>query len=81
MRGTKTFQPRLELAPPELHDLMALATREVVVVAGAAEPIARLTRAVHEHVDDAVLAQQGKRAVHGCEPDGVPAALSDSKIS
>src|SRR2546423_7509824 len=53
---------------------MALGADQVVVVLLAAEPVARLARAVHEDVDDASLAQQAQRPVDRGEPDPGAAA-------
>src|SRR5947207_9306747 len=41
----------------------------MVMMLLAAEPVARLCRAVHQSVDDSALAEQRERAVHGGETD------------
>lgn len=68
--ATEAIEPRLELALPELDDLMALGAGQVVMMLAAAEAVADLARAMHERVDDAVAAQQSERPVHGRKADG-----------
>jgi hypothetical protein len=67
--AAKAIEPRVELAFAKLDDLMALGTRQVVVMLISAEPVADLAWAVHERVNDAVTAQQAEGTVDGREAD------------
>ncbi len=62
-----------EVAVDELHHAMAIAADEMVVVAFAAEAVARLAGMVTQPVDGARLVQRCQRSVDGREADSLPA--------
>src|SRR5205809_5619953 len=73
VRGRDALEPAVELAVGQLDDAVALRADEMVMMLLAAEPVARLRRAVHQGVDDSALAEQREGAVHGGETDPHPA--------
>ncbi len=58
-------QPRLEIAVAELDHTVALGADQMVMVALAAQPVARLAGTVAELVDNSSLAERSQRPVHG----------------
>src|SRR5436305_15241454 len=58
VRGRDALEPAVQLAVSQLDDAVALRADEMVMMLLAAEPVARLRRAVHQGVDDSALAEQ-----------------------
>jgi hypothetical protein len=67
LRGLR--DPGVDLTALEFLDAMTLRADEVVVMAGAAEPVAALTGAVSQLVDDIALPQHRERSVDRRQTD------------
>ena len=67
--GAELGEAGAEIAVHELHHAMAVAADKMVVVAFAAEAVARLTWMVAQPVDGTGLVQGGEGAVDGREAD------------
>ena len=67
----RCVQPLVQPALRQLDDPVALGADEVVMVALAAEAVARLERVVRERVDDPVLGEGSERPVDGREADAL----------
>jgi zinc transport system substrate-binding protein len=66
-------EPFVHLTAFEFGNAVAARADEMMVVPLAAQSVARLARPVRELVDDAVLAEEGKRPVDGGETDWIAA--------
>lgn len=64
-------EPVVELALFDLRDPVTARADEMMVMALAAEPVARLSRAVGELVDDALLAEERECPVDRRETDAL----------
>lgn len=62
-------KPLVEIAIAQLDDPVALLADEMVMVAAATQPVARLARMVQQCVDRAGAAQRSERPVHRRESD------------
>ena len=65
-------EPGIELAVLQLHDAVAFAADQMVMMSIAAEAVTDLPGTMGERVDDALLTQQRERAVDGRQPDRAP---------
>lgn len=73
-----TRSPLTHVAFRDLLNTAAGLADEVVVMLDRAQPVPELHRILPQYVDDAVLGEHPKRAVHGREPGaaaGVPQAV------
>ena len=72
-------EPFVQLTAFEFGNAVAARADEMMVVPLAAQAVARLARPVRELVDDAVLAEEGKRPVDSGETDWI-AALAKARV-
>lgn len=71
--GGRVRERLLELAVVQLAHRVALRTDEMVVMAGAADPVAESVAEVGERLDDACLGKRIERSVDGRQPDPLAA--------